>query len=230
MPSRSPTLWIAGLLILHACVGLTFAQEIKVGPPRSPEAASDLLRPPGSGGGSDSYAPPVDWRVVPPWRQASFFGLRAEGQVFAFVVDCSGSMDDAGRMARAKIELRRSLAALRFPQRYYVVFFDDRARPMPEGYPQSADPESLARTFAWMRRIEPDGGTDPREAFDRAIGLKPDAVFFLTDGELPAGTADAVAARNADAKVPIHAVDLSGGRSTQLRRIAAESGGAYAAR
>ena len=59
----------------------------------------------------DRYGPdgPVDWNDIPPWRQTSFFGLRARGQFFVYVVDCSGSMIDEDRMPRATIELRRSV-------------------------------------------------------------------------------------------------------------------------
>src|SRR4051812_14469420 len=48
------------------------------------QAAADLLRPPTVGAGSgDRYGQgSVDWRDVPPWRQTSFFGIRAEGQFF----------------------------------------------------------------------------------------------------------------------------------------------------
>src|SRR5258707_1144526 len=50
------------------------------------KAAADLLRPPASGAGR--YDPgAIDWRGVPPWRQASFFGIRAQGQFFIYVVD-----------------------------------------------------------------------------------------------------------------------------------------------
>ena len=42
----------------------------------------------------DRYGAEPDWREVPAWRQASFFGIRARGQVFIYVVDCSGSMID----------------------------------------------------------------------------------------------------------------------------------------
>src|SRR5262249_21242172 len=52
---------------------------------------STFLRPPGAG----RYDPEsIDWRDVPPWRQASFFGIRARGQFFVYVIDCSGSMFD----------------------------------------------------------------------------------------------------------------------------------------
>lgn len=197
----------------------------KIGPVRPP---SRFLQEPGAQG--DPYSDPIDWAAVPPWRQTSFFGVKAKGQFFVFVVDCSGSMGDDLRLYRAKSELKRTIARLQYPQRYHVIFYNDRPRPLAGGLPQSADSEARARSFAWLDAIDAEGGTDPRGAMDQALNLKPDAVFLLSDGEYPEGTDGAIAARNTD-ETPIHCVDLStGAAGDQLQRIAAESGGRYARR
>jgi hypothetical protein len=169
------------------------------GPPVTPQAAADGLLPPGG----DSYGEAIDWDAIPPWRQTSFFGVRARGQVFVYVVDCSGSMADGGRLARAKQELRRSIAALRFPQRYLIIFYNDRPWPMPGGIPRSADPQEWSRTFSWMGLIAPEGETEPRGALALALGLRPDAVFLLSDGAFPAGSVEAMAQKN-PRKIPVH--------------------------
>jgi hypothetical protein len=190
------------------------------------QAAADLLRPPDA----DPYRDPTDWNAIPPWRQASFFGVRAQGRVFVYVVDCSGSMADDERLLRAKLELRRSLAALRFPQRYLVIFYNDRPWPMPGGIPCSADPTARSQTFTWLSLIDAEGETDPRGALGLALGLRPDAVFLLSDGAFPAGTVVAIARQN-PRKVPIHCIDLAGGAAGHdLEQIAQDSGGQYASR
>jgi hypothetical protein len=193
------------------------------------KAAADLLRPPGSS--SSRYGPnSIDWREVPPWRQTSFFGIRAQGQIFIYVVDCSGSMLDDDRLIRAKAELRRSVDQLRYPQRFHVIFYNDRPIPMLGDLPRSADLGAKSQMNQWLRLIQPDGGTDPRSAMALALSLGPDAVFLLSDGEFPEGTVESIARRN-PRKVPIHCVDLSGGLAgDQLFRIARDSGGQYAAR
>ena len=85
----------------------------------------------------------IDWSDIPPWRQTSFFGIRARGQFFVYVVDCSGSMIDDDRMPRATIELRRSVFALREPQRFEVIFYNTESIPMPGGpVPRSGRPAS----------------------------------------------------------------------------------------
>jgi hypothetical protein len=191
------------------------------------KAAADLLRPPGS----SRYDPnAVDWREVPPWRQNSFFGVRAQGQVFVYVIDCSGSMLDDDRLIRAKGELRKSIDRLQHPQRFHVIFYNDRPIPMLGDLPRSADLGAKSQLNQWLRLIQPDGGTDPRSAMALALSLRPDAVFLLSDGEFPDGTVESIARRN-PRKVPIHCVDLSGGLAgDQLLRIARDSGGQYASR
>ena len=192
---------------------------------------SEFLLPPGGMPGDRYGSDELDWSDVPAWRQTSFFGIRARGQFFIFVVDCSESMIEDDRIARATIELRRSVFALQPPQKFEVIFFNTESIPMPGGpIPRSADLQSKNQLLLWLRLIEPDGGTDPRPALKQAIMLRPDAVFLLSDGDLPEGTVKEVAKLNTR-KVPIHCVDLAGGLAgDQLKLIASDSGGQYASR
>lgn len=199
----------------------------RVGPVvRSSTEAADQLRDPGE----DPYDPAIDWASLPPWQRTSFYGVRAKGTFFVFVVDCSGSMADDLRLYRAKRELRRCIGALRFPQRYLVIFYNDRPIPMAGGVPKSADQRGKVDTYSWLNSVDAVGGTDPRGAMNLALGLEPDAVFLLSDGEFPPGTEEGIAATNRST-TPIHCIDLAGGLGAdQLRTIAGESGGQYALR
>jgi hypothetical protein len=191
---------------------------------------SEFLQPPGSTS-DDRYAPDDDWYDVPAWRKTTFFGIRARGQFFVYVVDCSGSMLDDDRLTRATIEVRKSVMALKEPQKFEVIFYNNESMPMPGGpRPRTADMEAKNQLLLWLRLIEPDGGTDPRQSLKQAISLKPDAVFLLSDGEFPEGTVDEVARLNTR-NIPIHCIDLAGGSAgDHLKRIAAQSGGQYASR
>ncbi|MGE3820530.1 MAG: magnesium chelatase [Isosphaeraceae bacterium] len=224
--------------LLLATITATLGGSIHAeGPPASPplevvskakasERTSEFLRPPGAG----RYDQVEDWREIPPWRRASFYGIQVRGQFFIYVVDRSGSMIDGDRLDRAKDELRRSVFQLREPQRFHVLFYNEVPMGMPGGLPCSADLGSKSRFFSWLNGIQPDGGTDPRAALGQALSLRPDAVFLLSDGAFPDGTVEAVARRN-PRKVPIHCIDLSGGRrGDHLQRIAAESGGQFVSR
>ena len=190
-----------------------------------------LLAPGGSP--EDRYGPDgaVDWSDLPPWRQTSFFGIRARGQFFVYVVDCSGSMIDDDRLPRATIELRRSVFALREPQRFEVIFYNSESIPMPGGpIPRSATLQAKGQLRAFLGLIDPDGGTDPRLAMKQALSLRPDAVFLLSDGACPDGTVEELTRLNKH-KVPIHCVDLTGGLAgDHLKRIALANGGQYASR
>jgi uncharacterized protein with von Willebrand factor type A (vWA) domain len=210
------------LVLLLALPVWPLAAEAQVVTPKRPRPVSEFLRPPGSS--ESSGATPIDWSAVPEWRQASFYGIRAQGQVFAFVLDASGSMADAGRMARAKAELRRSVAALRWPQRFVVIFYNDEAVAFAGGLPQPADARSKAHLAAWLNVVDADGPTDPRPAMKTAIGIHPDAVFLLSDGEFPDDTAALVAGANRN-HVPIHTIHVSGEGGGQLEQIARDSGG-----
>jgi hypothetical protein len=196
-----------------------------VKPEEPPGSGSQFLSPPGT----EHYGPRVDWADVPAWQKTSFFGLRARGKTFIYVVDCSGSMSQDDRLGRAKRELRRSIMDLRFGQRFQVIFYNDRPLAMPGGIPQSADLDGKVLFSHWLDLIGADGPTDPRGALQQAISLRPDAVFLLSDGEFPDATDLAIPKLN-PRKVPIHCIDLSGGAAaTQLRRIARDSGGQYVA-
>lgn len=178
----------------------------------------------------DRYGESVPWAELPQWRRASFYGIRAAAQTVVFVVDCSGSMGESDRLERAKIELRRSVNGLQFPQKFTVIFYDDEPIPMPGVGLKSIDTATKDQFTAWLRLIQPDGGTDPRGALRIAMSLRPDAIYLLSDGAFPAGTVEDVAQRNNN-KVPIHCIDLAGGSAgDHLRRIARDSGGQYASR
>lgn len=196
--------------------------------PRSP-----FLVPPGTeGDAADKYGPgSPDWSMIPTWRQSSFFGIRAQGRFFVYVIDCSESMIDEDRFARATMEVRRSVMALQAPQQFEVIFYNEGPIPMPGGpMPRPADTASKNQLVSWLRIIDPDGGTDPRSALRQALSLRPEAVFLLSDGAFPGGTAETVRHFNVQ-RIPIHCVDLSGGEGgDHLRRIARESGGQYASR
>ncbi|MFO0960333.1 MAG: vWA domain-containing protein [Isosphaeraceae bacterium] len=218
------TLPIAATALLLALAWVPECAAQKPGPRVRSRTAADQERKSAPGDFLDS-------RDASPsaYEQVSFFGQKASGKVFVFVIDCSGSMGD-GRLARAKSELRRTIASMRFPQQYLVIFYNDLARVMPGGVPRSGDATSTARLEAWMSTVEAFGGTDPRSAMRTALGIHPDAIFLLTDGEYPRGSAESINGQNTG-PVPVHCIDLGDGSgAASLRAIATHSGGTYAGR
>ena len=126
--------------------------------------------------------------AAPAQRSVEFFGTRAVGNRFVFVLDISYSMNarQGARFKRACDELIRAVSQLRAGQRYYVflfcwnfdAMFFDRGLQYAEVLPGH---ESKLRH--WIQDINLGAGTDPRRSLSLAHRMQPDAVFLLSDGE-----------------------------------------------
>lgn len=161
---------------------------------------------------------------------ASFFGVKAGGNKFVFVVDSSGSMSQNNRFLRCLNELQRSLSALTYGQQYLVIFFNSSMEAMPENRLVDSRPEQLKRTLYWIGNMGVGGGTEPWPALRRAIINKPDAIFFLTDGVFdPAvvGLVDKIQPETKK-KIPIHTIAFEDPVGAKLLEvIAQQSRGEY---
>lgn len=161
---------------------------------------------------------------------SQFFGVSGYGQTFVYVVDCSGSMRDDGKLARAKYELLHSIEQLSSDQKYFVFFYNGSAIPMDGDAPVAANDQSLVRTRRWVDLIEAGGSTNPLPALLAALSLKPDAIFFLSDGLFDGSTTVRVrtANRRRDGHVPIHSIAFVSRENLALMRaIARDSGGEF---
>lgn len=159
----------------------------------------------------------------------SFFGIGGTGQRFAYIVDKSGSM--ATHMEEAKTELRKSISALPDYASVYVVFYDSGDPLHFSDQWERVRAATLNRLGRWLRDIGPSGGTDPTRAFRRVFQLdsRPDVIFFLSDGEIPAESVDEIRRMNATGRrVTVNSIafgDDAGG--ARLRQVAQEANGQY---
>lgn len=117
-----------------------------------------------------------------------FFGTRAYGNRFVFVLDISYSMDarDGERYRRACDELLRSVSQLRRGQSYYVFLFCWVTEEMfynPSVEYVDVGPGHIQKLQYWVNQVSLGSGTDPRRALALARQLDPDAVFLLSDGQ-----------------------------------------------
>lgn len=171
---------------------------------------------------------------------ATFFGVKAGGNRFVFVVDASTSMKSNGWEA-CRRELVAAVGRLKPHQSFYVIFFNYKPHPMfsdedPEPKPLRATPENLARLRKWVDSFRLYSGTRPMEAMKTALQMRPDAVYFLTDGRLQDDTEDYLKKNNKrkdayDNLVRAAAVQTIGfysqdGREV-LQRIAKDNGGTF---
>jgi len=171
--------------------------------------------------------------------QAEFFGIQASGDNFVFVVDSSRSMSGS-KWRRACGELVRSVERLGPGKAYCVYFFDTEAHLMFNRKPSeltlvNATEENLRRLRRWMVSIDLGNSTRPLTSVKYALGMKPDAVFLLSDGEFQDETASylrtANLIREEDRVRPetiIHTVCFkSMAGAPTLHMIAEEHGGNY---
>ncbi|HEX4130337.1 MAG TPA: hypothetical protein VHZ24_09855 [Pirellulales bacterium] len=164
----------------------------------------------GTGGGaSDDRLKPADMRELRSGGDdASFFGIRASGKKFVFIVDMSGSMSEGGRFRRAIAELKQSLRGLVTSQEYFIIFFSNLTVPMPAPDMLAATNDNLLATFRWMKYVEPAGGTFPLVAMQKAHDLKPSAIFLLSDGAFGPEVFNYISSLPTAESIPIHTIAL----------------------
>jgi hypothetical protein len=91
----------------------------------------------------------------------------------------------------------------------------------------AATPANRARAKRWIFQIRPGGGTLPGDALRMALAMKPQVVYFLTDGEIPFSTPDVVRRAN-KSRVIVHTVALGyEGSADLLKTIAKQNNGEY---
>lgn len=162
-----------------------------------------------------------------------FFGVsdsRRAAKSVVYVVDRSGSMSGAPfRMVQE--ELRRSITALRASHRFHIIFFDDHL-------PIEAEQKRLVhailstkqRSVEWLDYVVTGKGTDPSVAMRRALALKPDLIYLLSDGDdFPRGFLQKLDRWNRDRQTSISTIAFEGSMDGQdiLKRIARGHNGEF---
>lgn len=195
-------------------------------PPRS-------SAPRGSLAAASALSPTGGEALASGIAETSFFGISGRGRRIAYIVDISASMESGGRLWAALDELDRSLSALPDYAHFAVVLFANEAVIPPFGRVwQRATPANLDRMREWLRRsVTTGGGTRPAGAFEAVFSLspRPEAVFFLTDGEIPGDTPmllERLNTRGERAAVNTIAFGDEAGVAP-LERIARDSGGSF---
>ncbi len=162
----------------------------------------------------------------------SFFGVSSRGSRFAYIVDVSGSMGQQRKIHIAMRELARSISELPDYAYFYVVLFSTDAQepPIQKGWTR-ARPSTVRKFVRWFGQVSPRGGTNPRPAFDRVFSLevRPDVIFFMTDGQITNFGADELPSKKSRGKNVIINTIAFGDPASQdlLRAIARQTGGVY---
>jgi hypothetical protein len=147
----------------------------------------------------------------------------------------------SGEMSRwelTQVELIRSVQGLAASAEYFVVLFSTDTKPLFGGSEWIKGTKGNKRlTATGMMGSNANGGTDPEDAFALVFSLepKPDAIYFMTDGEFNSSIPARIAQLNRRRRVPIHCILLGEPGSaaitqkveTMLKGIARSSNGRY---
>lgn len=130
----------------------------------------------------------------------SLFGLSAEGSKFMYVFDRSDSMNSIFTMYRgsrpiskvtplelAKAELIRSLGELRDYHQFQIIFYNHWPALFEEERKHkgllNATEENKHKAARFIDYMPGEGNTNHWLALNKAMELKPEVIFLLTDGQ-----------------------------------------------
>jgi hypothetical protein len=163
-------------------------------------------------------------------RPVEFFGVQTEGERVVYVVDASGSMRGE-RFQRARDQLLYSIENLGELQEFAVFFFNDHRHT--EKFPTDgelayATAENKELLREWVKDVGPQGRTHPTVTMRRALRLRPEVVFFLSDGEIPENTVRVAGLDNNDGQAAIHTFCFQSHEGAALLiQMAEENDGEY---
>lgn len=208
-PSPSPT------ITRDDDTALTAALAVKVGALKGNGDGAGT----GSGGGANA--------------DDGFFRIKPETRSVVYVVDCSGSMNSPHnsvwktRFRRLKAELLRSIGGMGPRQQFYIIFFNDHPIRMPAQTLQPALPGTKRRFLEWMAKQRAIGNTDPRGALHYALNLRPDVIYFLTDGAFAFKIRKNLLTIHQN-RVAIHTFAFGSRKGEEvMKKVAAQNGGKY---
>jgi hypothetical protein len=151
-----------------------------------------------------------------------------------YVMDRSISMGFHGALARARREVLGSLRRLGPATRFQVIAYNREAEPLRINGQVGllvADADTIQQVAEAVSALRAAGGTDHGRALSRAVALRPDLIYFLTDADDVSLEDVKTVTRLAEHRIRINAVELNGGRRGRtdgpLHKLAADNGGTY---
>jgi Ca-activated chloride channel family protein len=203
-----------------------------IGKSRSPSTSgtSSLIKPSEAGG-----AARIGGTGGP--GETTFMNISGVGKTFVYIIDTSSSMGGS-RLKVAQSQLKASLRLLQPNQKFAVIFYNEyrerlklrRQDDQPMYFATDVNKELAGHE---VDRVTSDSGTEHMPALLEAISLKPDVIYFLTDGDEPElSPAELAEIRRVAGGITIHVVKFGDGTlssrgPTWLERLASQSSGEY---
>jgi hypothetical protein len=163
---------------------------------------------------------------------ANFFDVAFQGKKVVYVLDHSGSMLDNFDFLRQ--EAIRAVGSLPEDSQFNVLMVSEAAAVV-YAKPQAGGAKAVKDFSAKMAGYRAQGSNDDllkpfQEAFEKAFTMKPDAIYFLTDGHFDPRLGAVIDKLNADKRVRINTlafVNKEPSYEAQLKAIAKQHGGVY---
>jgi hypothetical protein len=163
----------------------------------------------------------------------SFFQIATEARSVVYVIDRSASMGLNRSLDIARKELLASLNRLPATARFQVIAYNRAAEPLPlgDGGLVVATAENKERAASFIQTLDAEGDTAHVQALKRALALRADVIYFLTDADgFKVDQVRPITSLNHGRSV-IHAVHLAAAESAAhnypLELLAFENHGIY---
>jgi len=168
--------------------------------------------------------PPARSDYPPPQRalesadnhdDPAYYGIPLYAERVVFLVDVSSSMEERGRLEKAKRELESALWLLPATAAFTIVAYSDGAVAWEKRLVPATD--AMKRSAAvFVRGLRPEGRTATGDALALAFTLDVEAVYLLSDGRPTAGKVveperivRMVADANRTRRVSLHAIGIA---------------------
>jgi hypothetical protein len=170
-----------------------------------------------------------------PAAQMSLFGSgQARGRSFVFVIDRSQSMgsDGLGVLSAAAKELAVSLKTLTEQQSFQIVAYNQQPAYLGSRRLLPASEENKRKLIQYVGELVAYGATEHYFALSSALQMKPDVIFFLTDGEDPLLTRSQIAELSNRGRTTIHCIQFGTSADAPpenhfMRQLAEQTRGSY---
>ncbi|MGC4030684.1 MAG: hypothetical protein QM754_02895 [Tepidisphaeraceae bacterium] len=200
------------------------------------------------GGGLAKFGVPGGGSGIGP--KGAVFGNGGNAYRIVFVCDGTGGMFDGRKLPLLMRELQATIAKLKPKQSYNVIFFREGDRPINESVVAvdrtqllPAIPANNQKTSQFLSKLICSGKTKPIPAVELAFKLKPQLIYFLSDGAFDdLDTYDEVTARfrelNKDKSVRVNTIVFGKDDDTSealkqakdtMKTIAKDNGGNFLA-
>ncbi len=165
--------------------------------------------------------------------KSSFLGVGGNARKVVYLCAASGAMLSV--FDSLKLELRRSIDALKPIQSFDIIFFnEDGTRALNPDSLLPASPDNKRKAYAFIETIVTHGDANPIPSIQLAMALKPELIYALTNGFYKVPSFDAVIKAfrdgNADKKIKVNCLYLQSDPDPKLvqvlKQIAKENGNA----